>query len=132
MALLPIVEVPDPRLRQISSPVEKVDDALRALVADMFETMYDAPGIGLAAIQVGSDWYASTDYETHQTSLTKAQAYTHDDGVMRFLVVVNEGAQPVPGLRRDHDAGTTWGDDIAELLEDQRGAVQIDREDCFR
>ncbi len=53
MALLPIVEVPDPRLRQISSPVEVVDDAVRALVADMFETMYDAPGIGLAAIQVG-------------------------------------------------------------------------------
>ncbi len=53
MAILPIVEVPDPRLRQISSPVEKVDDALRALIADMFETMYAAPGIGLAAIQVG-------------------------------------------------------------------------------
>ena len=53
MALLPIVEVPDPRLRQISSPVERVDDEVRALVADMFETMYAAPGIGLAAIQVG-------------------------------------------------------------------------------
>ena len=53
MALLPIVEVPDPRLRQISTPVEKVDDELRALISDMFETMYDAPGIGLAAIQVG-------------------------------------------------------------------------------
>jgi peptide deformylase len=53
MALLPILEVPDPRLRQISSPVEKVDDEVRALVADMFETMYAAPGIGLAAIQVG-------------------------------------------------------------------------------
>ena len=53
MALLPIVEVPDPRLRQISSPVEQVDDEVRALVADMFETMYAAPGIGLAAIQVG-------------------------------------------------------------------------------
>jgi len=53
MALLPIVEVPDPRLRKISTPVEKVDDSVRALVADMFETMYAAPGIGLAAIQVG-------------------------------------------------------------------------------
>ena len=52
MALLPILEVPDPRLRQISSPVEKVDDGVRALVADMFETMYAAPGIGLAATQV--------------------------------------------------------------------------------
>jgi peptide deformylase len=53
MAILPIVEVPDPRLRQISSPVEEVDDGVRALVADMFETMYAAPGIGLAAVQVG-------------------------------------------------------------------------------
>jgi peptide deformylase len=53
MALLPIVEVPDPRLRQISSPVQTVDSEVRSLVADMFETMYAAPGIGLAAIQVG-------------------------------------------------------------------------------
>ncbi len=53
MAILPIVEVPDPRLRQISSPVETVDDEVRKLIADMFETMYAAPGIGLAAIQVG-------------------------------------------------------------------------------
>lgn len=53
MAILPIVEIPDPRLRTVSTPVEKVDDELRALIADMFETMYDAPGIGLAAIQVG-------------------------------------------------------------------------------
>ncbi len=53
MALLPILEVPDPRLRVISKPVEGIDDELRTLVADMFETMYEAPGIGLAAIQVG-------------------------------------------------------------------------------
>src|SRR5215475_5126295 len=53
MAILPIIEVPDPRLRTISTPVETVDDELRALIADMFDTMYDAPGIGLAAIQVG-------------------------------------------------------------------------------
>jgi peptide deformylase len=53
MALLPILEAPDPRLRTISKPVDGVDDALRTLIADMFETMYEAPGIGLAAIQVG-------------------------------------------------------------------------------
>jgi len=53
MAILRIYETPDPMLRQISTPVEKVDDELRALIADMFETMYAAPGIGLAAIQIG-------------------------------------------------------------------------------
>lgn len=52
MALLPILEVPDPRLRRISTPVEAVTDEIRTLIADMFETMYDAPGIGLAAAQV--------------------------------------------------------------------------------
>ncbi len=53
MAILPILEAPDPRLRVISTPVAVVDDALRTLIADMFETMYAAPGIGLAAVQVG-------------------------------------------------------------------------------
>jgi peptide deformylase len=53
MAILRILETPDPVLRQISTPVDKVDDELRALIADMFDTMYDAPGIGLAAVQVG-------------------------------------------------------------------------------
>ncbi len=53
MAILPIIEVPDPRLRVISTPVDGVDDDLRALVVDMFETMYAAPGIGLAAVQIG-------------------------------------------------------------------------------
>src|SRR5512146_638102 len=52
MAILPILEVPDPRLRRISTPVEAVTDEIRALIADMFETMYAAPGIGLAAAQV--------------------------------------------------------------------------------
>ncbi|WP_340316799.1 peptide deformylase [Rhizorhabdus argentea] len=53
MAIRPILEAPDPRLRTISKPVDGIDDELRALIADMFETMYDAPGIGLAAIQIG-------------------------------------------------------------------------------
>lgn len=52
MAILPIIEIPDPRLRLVSDPVEGVTDEVKTLIADMFETMYDAPGIGLAAIQV--------------------------------------------------------------------------------
>jgi len=53
MALREILVVPHPVLKQVSHPVETVDDALRALMDDMLETMYEAPGIGLAAIQVG-------------------------------------------------------------------------------
>jgi peptide deformylase len=52
VALLPILEYPDPRLRTIARPVTVFDDRLRRLVADMAETMYDAPGVGLAASQV--------------------------------------------------------------------------------
>ncbi|MBA3526805.1 MAG: peptide deformylase [Pseudomonadota bacterium] len=52
MSLLSIIEVPDPLLRAQSAPVERVDDDLKRLIAEMFETMYQAPGIGLAAIQV--------------------------------------------------------------------------------
>lgn len=51
MAILDILYYPDPRLRNKAKPVEKVDDAIRQLVDDMFETMYEAPGIGLAATQ---------------------------------------------------------------------------------
>ena len=53
MAIREILVVPDPVLKLVSQPVEKVDDDLRALMDDMLETMYDAPGIGLAAIQIG-------------------------------------------------------------------------------
>jgi peptide deformylase len=53
MALRDIIKLPDPRLRLVSEPVGTIDDGIRRLVDDMFETMYDAPGIGLAAIQVG-------------------------------------------------------------------------------
>jgi len=52
MACLPILEYPDPRLRIRAVPVAEVDDEIRALVADLLETMYSAPGIGLAATQV--------------------------------------------------------------------------------
>ena len=53
MAIREILEVPDPRLKTVSKPVEAFDDGLKTLVSDMFETMYAAHGIGLAAIQVG-------------------------------------------------------------------------------
>jgi peptide deformylase len=53
MAVLPIIVAPDPRLAKPAKPVTKVDDSIRRLMADMLETMYQAPGIGLAAPQIG-------------------------------------------------------------------------------
>lgn len=53
MSVLPILAWPDPRLKRICAPMERIDDAVRKLIRDMFETMYDAPGRGLAAPQVG-------------------------------------------------------------------------------
>ncbi|TVQ56360.1 MAG: peptide deformylase [Rhodobacteraceae bacterium] len=55
MALRTILIHPDPRLKRAAKPVETVDKAMRRLIADMFETMYDAPGVGLAAPQIGVD-----------------------------------------------------------------------------
>ena len=53
MSIKPLIILPDPKLRLVSKPVERVDDELRKFAGDMLDTMYDAPGIGLAAIQVG-------------------------------------------------------------------------------
>lgn len=53
MTIKPLIILPDPLLRQVSAPIERVDSELEQFIDDMLETMYDAPGIGLAAIQVG-------------------------------------------------------------------------------
>jgi peptide deformylase len=54
MAKRPILILPDPRLRAVADPVDRIDDEIKTLARDMLETMYDAPGIGLAAPQVGA------------------------------------------------------------------------------
>lgn len=60
MAIRPLVILPDAQLRLVSTPVAEITHEIRTLVADMFETMYDAPGIGLAAIQIGVPWRVVT------------------------------------------------------------------------
>jgi peptide deformylase len=68
MALLPILRYPDPRLHTRAAPVREVNDEIRKLVADMAETMYEAPGIGLAATQVDviSASWSSTSPKTNR------------------------------------------------------------------
>ena len=107
MALLPILEHPDPRLRQKARPVERFDAALQRLIDDMFETMYAAPGVGLAATQVGVDLRVAV------------MDCSREEGVREPLVFINpeileaaepedvdEGCLSVPGvsdsLKRHH------------------------------
>lgn len=97
MALLPILRFPDPRLRKVAAPVTNVDDSIRRLAADMAETMYEAPGIGLAATQV----------DVHKQLIVIDVSETKD----QLLVLVNpelisgegeqigeEGCLSVPGI----------------------------------
>ena len=96
MAKLTILEFPDPRLRTRASTVESVDDELRSLIDDLFETMYEAPGIGLAATQVN----------VHQrllvadVSADKSEPYALINPVILQkdgLTVTEEGCLSVPG-----------------------------------
>ena len=100
MTRLTILEYPDPRLRTVAQPVEKVDDALRTLIDDMLETMYASKGIGLAATQVN----------VHKRLLVADVSEEHDQP----LVFVNpelvrrdeigtsqEGCLSVPGIYED-------------------------------
>lgn len=98
MALLPILEYPDPRLKKVAQPVTEFGPRLRQLVADMAETMYDAPGVGLAATQV----------DVHErvividTSEEKNQliAFINPEIVASSdeLVICEEGCLSVPGI----------------------------------
>ncbi len=103
MAVLPIVEVPDPRLRLVSQPVEAVDDSVRQLVSDMIETMYAAHGIGLAAIQVGVDKRVLViDLQEQEDEegkpIRNPQAYINPEilEVSEELSVYNEGCLSIP------------------------------------
>ena len=98
MALLSILRYPDPRLHKIAKPVTDFDDRLKQLIADMAETMYEAPGIGLAATQV----------DVHQQVIVIDTSDTRDQ--LRVLInpqivwasddrqVYEEGCLSVPGI----------------------------------
>ena len=96
MAKLRILEFPDPRLRKKAEPVDTVDDSLRQLIDDMFETMYDAPGIGLAATQVDVHrrlLVADVSSEKNNPWVLINPVIVEQDGVE----VSEEGCLSVPG-----------------------------------
>lgn len=97
MAILDILHFPDPRLRAMAKPVEKVDDKVRQLIDDMFETMYKAPGIGLAATQVNVDrrvMVVDVSEEHNQPLAFVNPEITAKDGVEEM----DEGCLSVPGV----------------------------------
>ncbi len=103
MSTRPIIEAPDPRLKTISTPVETFDAELQTLIDDMFDTMYAAPGIGLAAIQVGVPHrllvidLQDRDEETDQVVRTPLVFINPEIlEVSEELTVYNEGCLSVP------------------------------------
>ncbi|WP_449430440.1 peptide deformylase [Pseudomonas putida] len=103
MAILNILEFPDPRLRTLAKPVKEVDEALRQLIDDMFETMYEAPGIGLAATQVNVHQQVvvmdlSEDRSEPRVFINPViEELTHDMGQYQ------EGCLSVPGFYENVD-----------------------------
>lgn len=96
--ILPLVILPDPLLRQLSKPVERIDADVRRFADDMLETMYDAPGIGLAAIQVGQPLrmlvidLAKEDEPKAPMVVINPQVVAHGDD----LSVYEEGCLSIP------------------------------------
>lgn len=101
MAILDIITYPDPRLLEPSEPVETIDDTIRQLIEDMVETMFDAPGSGLAAIQVGVNKQiivvntTATEEEPSWYALINPRI-TEKDG---YFLSEDEGCLSVPELR---------------------------------
>ena len=96
MAQLKILEFPDPRLRTKATPVEVVDDALRALIDDMFETMYAAPGIGLAATQV--DVHKRLLITDVSPDKSEPHVFINPEIIEKDgVIVTDEGCLSVPG-----------------------------------
>lgn len=97
MALLPILRYPDPRLHKIAAPVERVDETIRKLITDMAETMYEAPGIGLAATQV--DVHKRVVVIDVSEDKSKLLAFINPEILERSgEQVCEEGCLSVPGI----------------------------------
>jgi peptide deformylase len=129
MTKLMILEFPDPRLRKKASPVEAVDDALRALIDDLFETMYDAPGIGLAATQVDVHRrLLVADVSNDQTepyALINPKILEKDGAI-----VTDEGCLSVPGFyeaveRAEHIRVTFLNRDGEEIEMEAEGMLAV-------
>ncbi|AZY47874.1 peptide deformylase [Bordetella avium] len=98
MALLPILRYPDPRLHKVAKPVAVVDDRIRQLVKDMAETMYDAPGVGLAATQVDVHERVIVIDVSEDGNELRALINPEITWMSEELQVYEEGCLSVPGI----------------------------------
>ena len=109
MAILPIITAPDRRLKVISQPVKQVDDKIRQLLDDMLETMYAAPGIGLAAIQVGVAKQAIVlDLASRRVVGWAMRETLEADLALAALRMALADREPAPGLVHHSDRGSQY------------------------
>jgi peptide deformylase len=103
MALRDIIIIPDKRLRQISDKVDKITPEIRTLVADMFETMYEAPGIGLAAIQVAVPLRVITMDIAKKDDEKEPRVFINPEIIARSeeKSVYEEGCLSIPDIHED-------------------------------
>jgi peptide deformylase len=98
MAILEILEFPDPRLRTIAKPVTRVDDRVKQLISDMFETMYAAPGVGLAASQINVHERIVVIDVSEDKSQPLAFINPEISVLDDYLLEYDEGCLSVPGF----------------------------------
>ena len=138
MALREVVKFPDPRLKQVSKPITKVDDELRELARDMIDVMYDEPGIGLAAPQVGASvrmFVIDTEWSDEEVGKNPTVVLNPEISDREGSVTWDEGCLSVPDYSAnvDRDARITLrgtdldGNPIEERVEGLR-AVCIQHE----
>jgi peptide deformylase len=103
MAVRPIITLPDPRLRLVSATISSIDEDTRRLVEDMFDTMYDAPGIGLAAIQVGVAQRVVTADLSKKEGRPRPQVFITPEIVTSSedRSVYEEGCLSIPDIHED-------------------------------
>ena len=102
MAILSLVEFPDPILKKVAEPVGKIDDAVRELLRDMADSMYDAPGIGLAAPQIGLSRRLIVVDVNWREQERRPRAYVNPEIVfIEGTMVFEEGCLSVPGFQSE-------------------------------
>ena len=102
MAIRTILQYPDPRLREVAEPVDQVDDEIRTLVEDMAETMYAAPGVGLAANQIGVNKRIFVIDIADEDEPSDLRVFINPEIIERDgQIVFNEGCLSFPGVSEE-------------------------------